>query len=323
MMNKKIAAGALALTLAAGGTAAVTHTYAASASDSASKTADASVAAPKAAGTAADPLQADKGGKGPRGGPGLAGGPAAERAELAALLNLTEEQLRTQQESGKTLSAIAAEQKVDEQKLIALLVSKHQAKLAEELAAGTITQAQHDERLAEAKKRAGEKIDRVFDPSKPGAGRGPHGGPGLAGGPAAERAGLAALLNLTEEQLRTQQESGKTLSAIAAEQQVDEQKLIALLVSKHQAKLAEELAAGKITQAQHDERLAEAKKRAGEKLDRVFDAKAPHGPGEGRGPRGGPAAGAPAAPGADGNGPQPGAAAGAEGPAAAVPVPAS
>lgn len=287
-MNKKIATGVLALALAAGGTAAVSHTYADSAGTSASGS---KAAAAPSVSLNNDSLPSGKplpgpGGRGPRGGPGI------DRAELASLLNLTEDQLKTRQEAGETLAAIATAQGVDKRNVIDLLVSKHQTKLKEELAAGEITQTQYDERLAKAKERAQDEVDQTFDASKKGPGKGERGGPGLGIGPREEQEQLATLLGLTSDVLKTRQEAGESLQAIATAQGVDTRKLIDALISRPIEKLDEQLADGKITQAQYDERKADAQTRAQERIAHVFDpdaapaegAKRPGGP---RGERGG------------------------------------
>lgn len=308
-MNRKIATGVLALALAAGGTSAVSHTYADSAADSTPTSGSSAKTTPNAsaAATPAAPGQSDS--KGPL-GRGPHGGPAVERAEIASLLKLTEDELRTRQEAGQSLAAIATAQGVDKQSVIDLLVAKHETRLQEELSAGKITQAQYEERLAKDKERAQNEVERTFDASDKGHGKGLHGGPGHGVGPKEERAVIASLLKLTEDELRTRQEAGQTLAAIASAQGVSKQALIDALVSNHETRLKEELAAGKITQTQYNERVAEARERAGERIERASDL--PPTPPEGAprpdgsGPRIGPDADgktpAPAASGTDASG---------------------
>ncbi|OWA34191.1 hypothetical protein B9G55_17875 [Saccharibacillus sp. O16] len=303
-MKRKIATGALALALAAGGTAAISHTYADAAPDSpatsdgsAKATTTTTAPAPLAAAPAA-PLPADV--PGPL-GHGPHGGPAVERAKIASLLKLTEDELRTRQEAGQSLAAIASAQGVSKQTLIDTLVSQHETHLKEELSAGKITQAQYDERLAKDKERAQNEVERTFDPSKEGPGKGPHGAPGPGIGPKEERAAIASLLKLTEDELRTRQEAGQSLAAIASAQGVSKQTLIDTLVSQHETHLKEELSAGQITQTQYNERAAEARERAEERISRTSDLPAaPPAPLEG-------------APRPDASAPQSGSAAGASG----------
>ncbi len=268
-MNRKIATGVLALALAAGGTSAVSHTYADSAADSTTTSGSSAQTTPNASAPAipAAPAQSDKGplGRGPH------GGPAVERAEIASLLKLTEDELRTRQEAGESLAAIATAQGVNKQSVIDLLVAKHETRLQEELSAGKITQTQYDERLAKDKERAQNEVERTFDASDKGPGKGLHGGPGHGVGPKEERAAIASLLKLTEDELRTRQEAGQTLAAIASTQGVSKQALIDTLVSNHETHLKEELSAGKITQTQYNERVAEARERAGERIERASD----------------------------------------------------
>jgi len=99
---------------------------------------------------------------------------------IAAALGITADVLKTELESGKTLAAIASEKGVATQVIIDLQVKDKTAKLAEELAAGTITQAQYDTKLAEAVKHATDHVNGVL-PERGGRGKGGHGGKGPRG----------------------------------------------------------------------------------------------------------------------------------------------
>lgn len=97
------------------------------------------------------------------------------------------------------------------------------ARLTEAVKAGRITQAQADEML----KRAQD------DPGLPGFG-GPGRGPGFGHGPGMRgdvMDAVAAKLKLTEEQLHTRLESGKTLAQVAQAQGVSRADLIATLTA--------------------------------------------------------------------------------------------
>ncbi|GGN98283.1 hypothetical protein [Saccharibacillus kuerlensis] len=249
-MKKTIALSALALSLAAGGTA-VAHTYAAS-TDSTS-TAEVSTAKPDYAG---------KGGK----GFGHRGGMKIDQAAVASLLGLTEDELKTEQQAGKSLAAIAGEKGVEVQKVVDLVASTLKASLDEKLSAGTITQAQYDERAAEIATRAEEFVNRTFDAARSGEAKGGKGGMKI------DQAAVASLLGLTEDELKTERQAGKSLAAIAGEKGVEVQKVVDLIASTLKASLDEKLSAGTITQAQYDERAAEIATRAEEFVNRTFDA---------------------------------------------------
>jgi len=126
--------------------------------------------------------------------------------------------------------------------------------LAELVTDGTITQEQSDtiaSTLAETLPRGGH-------------GHGGHGGfdKGVSLTSAAE------VLNLSEDELRTQLEGGASLASIADVQGVARDTLIAELVESGQARLDEAVAEGRLTQAEADERAADLTERVTETVDR-------------------------------------------------------
>ncbi|MUT66584.1 hypothetical protein [Paenibacillus sp. NEAU-GSW1] len=94
---------------------------------------------------------------------------------LTELLGLTAEELQAAIKEGKTLAAIAAEQGVDVQKVIDLLVSEETKRLDQALADGKITQAQYDEKKAALTEQATKRVNETKPAGEPG-GRGKHGG---------------------------------------------------------------------------------------------------------------------------------------------------
>ena len=95
---------------------------------------------------------------------GMRGGPQGQSkdvAAIAAVLKLTEAELKTQMQSGKTLAQIAATQSVSVQSVINVLVAGMQAHIAEELASGKITQAQADTKLASVTTKATERVNNL------------------------------------------------------------------------------------------------------------------------------------------------------------------
>ena len=205
-------------------------------------------------------------------------GPGKNVAAIASVLKLTEAELKTQVQSGKTLAQIATAQSVSVQSVINVLVADMQAHIAEELASGEITQAQATTKLASVIAKATERVNSVH----PTRGEGSRGGPK---GPGKNVAAIASVLKLTEAELKTQVESGKTLAQIATAQSVSVQSVINVLVADMQAHIAEELASGEITQAQADTKLAGLTAKVTEMVNTVRPARG-EGHGKGHGPRG-------------------------------------
>lgn len=118
-----------------------------------------------------------------------------------------------------------------------------------------------------------------------GIGRGPHGhdGRGGPGGPGGrgerghggrlDLATAASTLTLTQAQLRTALEGGKTLAQIAADQKVPVTTLISALVKAEQGRIAAAVKDGRITQAQADERLADVTTRVTDRVNRTRPAR--------------------------------------------------
>lgn len=81
--------------------------------------------------------------------------------EVAAILKLTKEELRTQVRSGKTLAEIATAQKVEIKLVIDLMVANIKTHIAEKVTSGEITQAQADEKLANVTTKVTEMVNNV------------------------------------------------------------------------------------------------------------------------------------------------------------------
>jgi cell division septation protein DedD len=101
-------------------------------------------------------------------------------------------------------------------------------------------------------------------------------------GPSKNAAAIASVLKLTEAELKTQVQSGKTLAQIAMTQGVSVQSVIGVLVTDMQAHIAQEVASGKITQAQADTKLAGVTAMATERVNSVQPARGEGMQGHGR-----------------------------------------
>ncbi|CAN5409954.1 hypothetical protein BH10ACT1_BH10ACT1_18800 [soil metagenome] len=186
----------------------------------------------------------------PKGGPGGRGfGGGMDLTVAAKALGVTEEELRSQLQDGKSLADVAKAEGVDKQKLIDALVTAGEKRLAEAKAA--------------LPDRVAELVDGTFPAPGPGGGRG---GPGKGRGQ--DLAVAAKTLGVTEDELRTQLQDGKSLADVAKAEGVDEQKLIDALVAAEKDELAAAVKRGDLTQAQADERSADLAARI---QDRVED----------------------------------------------------
>ncbi len=156
--------------------------------------------------------------------------------------------------------------------------------LAPLVAKGTIDQAQAD------------AVIEALEAARPAKGPGDHGpgkrGRGLFGPGRLDTAATA--IGITPEELRTALRDGKSLADVAKEKGVDPEKVVSALVAELEAHLDQEVASGRRTQAEADQKLAGATERIrafvnGELAKRGFGR-------HGYGPRGPRPDGAPAAP---------------------------
>lgn len=95
--------------------------------------------------------------------------------------------------------------------------------------------------------------------------------------------GLATVLKLTAEELKTELKAGKSLAAIAEAQNVDIADVKSQLTTDFKAHLAEEVTAGKHTQAEADAKLEKFTARLDDMVNRVRPVGGPMGGHKGRG----------------------------------------
>ena len=210
-------------------------------------------------------------------------------AEAAKALGMTEADLKTELQAGKSIADVAKAKNIDLDEVVAKLTAAFKAHLDEEVASGKHTQAEADAKLAEFTTRVTKMVNTAGLPER--GGKGGHGGHGGKGGHGPQKfvtANLATTLKLTETELHTQLKSGKTLKQIADAQNVDIADVKATLTSDFKAHLDEEVASGEHTQAEADAKLAEFTTRLDDMVNgvRPVGGKGGHGPG-GKGGRGG------------------------------------
>jgi len=172
-----------------------------------------------------------------------------ENTELLSLLKLDADKLQEELKAGKSLVELAEAQGVDTDDVVALLVKQQEAKLAEAVKAGKLTQEQADKMTENASERVKDQVENTH------AGKGFDKGRGFGGG-YEKNEELLSLLKLDADKLQEELKSGKSLAEVAKAQGVDTDDVVALLVKEQEAKLAEAVKAGKLTQEQAD-KLAE------------------------------------------------------------------
>ena len=108
-----------------------------------------------------------------RGGRGFGGRGHLSHETVAGILGLSTDELRTQEQAGKTLTQIAATKSISKATLIDKLVADTKTQLAADVKSGEITQAQSDAATSTLTADVTKRVDEVH----PGrGGRGEHGG---------------------------------------------------------------------------------------------------------------------------------------------------
>ena len=200
-------------------------------------------------------------------------------------MGITEAELKTELEAGKSVADVAKAKNIDLATVKAALLAEAKAHIDAEVAAGKHTAAEGVAKLAEMTSRIDTMLTTAGLPARGPHGEGGKGGHGGKGGPGKfMTATLATTLKLTQEELKTQLHSGKSLADVAKAQSVDIADVKAVLTSDFTAHLAEEVTSGEHTQAEADAKLAEFKTNLDTMVNRVGPAGGMKG--EGRGPGG-------------------------------------
>ena len=206
-------------------------------------------------------------------------------ATASKALGVTEEELKTELEAGKSVSDVAKAKNIDLATVKAALLAEAKAHVDAAVAAGKHTAAEGVAKLAEVTSRIDTMLTTAGLPARGSRGMGGMSGHKGKGGPGKfMSATLATTLKLTQEELKTQLHSGKSLADVAKAQSVDIADVKTALTSDFSAHLAEEVTSGKHTQAEADAKLAEFKTNLDTMVNRVGRAGGMKG--EGRGPGG-------------------------------------
>ena len=204
-------------------------------------------------------------------------------AAASKVLGITETELKTELEAGKSVADVAKAKNIDLATVKAALLTEAKAHIDAEVAAGKHTAAEGVAKLAEVTSRIDTMLTTAGLPARGPHGKGGHEG---KGGGKFMSATLATTLKLTQEELKTQLHSGKSLADVAKAQSVDIADVKTVLTSDFTAHLAEEVTSGKHTQAEADAKLAAFKTNLDTMVNRVGPAGGMKGKGRGHGPMG-------------------------------------
>jgi len=206
-------------------------------------------------------------------------------ATVSKVLGITEAELKTELQAGKSIADVAKAKNIDIATVKAALLTEAKAHIDAEVAAGKHTAAEGAAKLAEKTSRIDTMLTTAGLPARGPQGMGGHKGKGGPGKIMSEA--VATVLKLTSTELKTQLHSGKSLADVAKAQSVDIADVKTVLTSEITAHLAEEVTSGKHTQAEADAKLAEFKTNLDTMVNRVGPAGGMKGEGRGHGPRGG------------------------------------
>ncbi|MBL0388433.1 hypothetical protein JJB07_17645 [Tumebacillus sp. ITR2] len=196
----------------------------------------------------------------------IKGGPESWKSntELLTLLHLTSDELAQQLKDGKTLADITTGQGVDKQQVIDLLVKQQTAQIDAEISAGKLP----TEKATALKKGVTEMVTASVEGKKGAMAFGEHGGPHkfMFGGK-----DLADFLNITQDELKTELQSGKKLLDVAAAHNVTKEQLTTFFTDQQTKQLDEQLKAGHITQDQYNE----MKSHVADRVTNLIEGKGP------------------------------------------------
>jgi AraC-like DNA-binding protein len=182
-------------------------------------------------------------GRGPMGLPG----PGHFLSTAADYLGLTQAQLRTQLNSGKTLAQIATDRNKSVDGLVDKLVAAKKERIEEAVKDGELTRAQANEIEADLRKAVTDFVNNGRLDF-----RGGRLGPVPFGSFGHEHvlSTAADYLGLTQAQLRTQLNGGKTLAQIAKDRNKSVEGLVDKLVAAKKARIEAAVKDGRLTRAE-------------------------------------------------------------------------
>lgn len=206
-------------------------------------------------------------------------------AVAAKAIGISETDLTTALRSGKTLAQVAKSHGVAAAKVVDAMVADAKTKVAADVKAGRLTQAEADKLQADLQTRITDMVNGKF----PRGGKGDHGFGGPGGGGWREGVGdasvVAKAIGISESDLTTALRSGKTIAAVAKSHGVAASKVVSALVTDGKAELAADVKAGRLTQTEADQMQPRLQQRATDQVNGTFTrgpaGDGPKGPGLG------------------------------------------
>lgn len=182
-----------------------------------------------------------------RGGRGPGGmGHGASLTTIAETLGMTDADLRTALQAGKTVADLATEKGIALQTVVDALLAEQKTLLAQAVTDGRLTQEQADARLAELATQLPTQLSTAFTPGMRGGER------GMAGGSLTT---IATALGIPESDLMTAFQAGKSVADVATEKGVDLNTVITAIVTEQTTALQQAVSDGRLTQEQVDQQL--------------------------------------------------------------------
>jgi len=178
---------------------------------------------------------------------------------VAEELNLEPREIAQQMRDGATLAEVIEANGSSVEDITALIVADAEARLADAVAEGRITQEQADERLAQMTERLPELLENGFDRINPPD----RGDRGDRETPRLDRAreiveNIAGELGLEGQEIVEQLRDGATLAEVIEANGGSVENITAFLLENVETRLSEQVEAGELTQEQADERLERA-----------------------------------------------------------------
>ena len=200
-------------------------------------------------------------------------------AVIAEALGITEDELHTAMQGGKTVADLATEKGVSLDTIINAVIADETTQLAQDVSDGNLTQAEADQRLSDLQTNLPDMLSQLPPARGDGMGRG-----GKMGGPGSQVV-IAEALGVTEDELRTAFQDGKSVADVATEKGVSLDTVVNAVIADETTRLAQAVTDGKLTQEQADQRVADLSANLPERLSQVPPARG-EGMGEGMGGHG-------------------------------------
>lgn len=179
----------------------------------------------------------------------------ASLTTMATALSMTEAELQSALQAGKTVADLATEKGVALQTIVDALVAEQKTLLQQAVTDGRLTQEQADARVAALAEQLPTQLSTAFTPGMRDGGRGMPGG----FGPGVSLATMATALGISESDLQTALQAGSSVADVATEQGVALDTVINALIAEQTTALAEAVTTGRLTQEQADQRLTTLK----------------------------------------------------------------